>query len=134
MLRQLSVRNLALIAELELEFDAGLSVVTGETGAGKSVLIGALSLVLGERAERDRIRRGATRCEIAAFFEPPAERLAALAEVLDGAGLPPCEDGQLLMRRLVTTTGSRCFVNGSAATAQTLRVIGDLLVEVHGPY
>ena len=134
MLRQLTIRNLALIDSLDLEFGPGLNIVTGETGAGKSVLIGALSLVLGERADKDKIRRGADRCEISAFFQPPATALATVAAQLEVLALPPCEDGALLVRRVMATTGSRCFVNGSPVTAQTLRQLGDNLIEVHGPY
>ncbi|MDD5706114.1 MAG: DNA repair protein RecN [Kiritimatiellae bacterium] len=133
MLQQLSVRNLAIVEEARVDFAPGLNVVTGETGAGKSVLIGALNLVLGERADRGLIRAGAAEASVEARFQLADSRAvdARLAE----AGLPPCEDGQLIVRRTIAATGAgRCWINDAAATAQTLRQAGLLLVDMHGPY
>ncbi len=134
MLAHLSVKNLAIVEAAEIEFQPGLTVVTGETGSGKSVLIGALSLLLGERADKGVIRSGAAEAVVSATFLLP--QTAAIDEVLAAAGLPPCEEGEtLLIRRLVASgSGSRCWVNDAPATLQTLRALGQHLVDMHGPY
>ena len=134
MLATLRIRNLALVADLTLEFPPGLVVVTGETGAGKSVILGALHLLLGERAERALIRAGADTCSVEAVFD--AGRLgegfrACLAE----HGLEACEDGQLVLRRSFTAAGTnRQFVNGTPTTLAVLGDVGDWLVDMHGPH
>jgi DNA repair protein RecN (Recombination protein N) len=134
MLTTLRLRNLALVEELTLEFPPGLVVVTGETGAGKSVILGALNLVLGERADRTWLRAGADSCTVEAVFDvrrlPPAfaERLAAL-------GLEPCEEHQLRLKRTFTAAGvNRQFVNGSPASLAVLAELGNWLVDMHGPH
>ncbi len=134
MLTTLRIRNLALVVELALEFPPGLVVVTGETGAGKSVILGALSLLLGERADRSLIRAGADSCSVEAVFD--VRRLpAAFAEVLAGHGLEPCEDHQLLLKRTFTASGAnRQFVNGTATSLAVLAEVGNWLVDVHGPH
>ena len=133
MLRQLRVQNLAVVEAASVAFGEGLNVITGETGAGKSILIGALDLILGGRADKSLLRSGAENAQVEAVFElpvpSPADRL--LAE----AGLPPCEDGALLIRRQISAGGAgRCLINDAPATVQTLRRLGDLLVDIHGPY
>ena len=133
MLRHFRVQNLAIVEEADVSFGEGLNVVTGETGAGKSILIGALDLILGGRADKSLIRSGATDGLVEAVFElsVPSPVDPLLAE----AGLPPCEDGTLIVRRTVSANGAgRCLVNDAPATVQTLRRIGDLLVDIHGPY
>lgn len=134
MLTTLRIRNLALVAELTWELEPGLNVVTGETGAGKSILIGALNLVLGERADRTWIRSGADSCTVEAVFD--VRGLAApLNEFLQASGLEPCEAGQLVLKRTFTAAGAnRQFVNGSPTTLQVLATLGDWLVDIHGPH
>lgn len=130
MLTRLSVRNLAIVESADVEFGGGLTVITGETGAGKSVLMGALELVLGARADASTVRDGAKEARIEAAFAVPGVADA----FLDAAGLPPCEDGVLLVRRAISATGGgRVHVNDAATTVQTLRALGKLLVDVHGP-
>ena len=130
MLTRLSVRNLAIVESADVEFGGGLTVITGETGAGKSVLMGALELVLGARADASTVRDGAKEARIEAAFSVPG----VVDAFLDAAGLPPCEDGVLLVRRAISATGGgRVHVNDAATTVQTLRALGKLLVDVHGP-
>ena len=133
MLQHLSVRNLAIVEEAAVAFGAGLNIITGDTGAGKSVLMGALDLVLGGRADKSAIREGAKEAWVEAVFDLPDPR--AIDALLDAGGLPPCEEGRLLVRRSVATTGAgRCLVNDASVTVQTLRRLGSLLVDIHGPY
>lgn len=133
MLQYLRVNNLAIVESATLEPGNGLNVISGETGAGKSILIDALNLTLGERADKTLIRDGANETMVEASFhlQQPAEINALLSET----GLPSCEDGQLIIRRSVAVSGSgRCLINDSPTTVQTLRRIGRLLVDIHGPY
>lgn len=134
MLTILRIKNLALVADLSLEFLPGLNVITGETGAGKSILIGALNLVLGERADRTAIRSGSDACSVEAVFD--ISRLKApLTAFLEENGLEPCDQNQLVLKRTFTTAGlNRQFVNGSLTTLQTLSTIGNWLVDIHGPH
>ncbi|MEI7899196.1 MAG: DNA repair protein RecN [bacterium] len=133
MLQHLSVRNLAIVEEAAVAFGAGLNIITGETGAGKSVLMGALDLVLGGRADKSAIREGSPDAWVEAVFVLPDTRSADA--LLDAGGLPPCEDGRLLVRRSVASAGvGRCLVNDAPATVQTLRKLGSLRVDIHGPY
>ena len=133
MLVQLSVRNLAIVEEATVTFGSGLNIITGETGAGKSVLMGALHLVLGGRSDKSAIREGAAEARVEASFL--LNDTAAIDAILEEAGLPLCEENLLLVRRTVTQNGGgRCFINDGSATAQTLRRIGGLLVDIHGPY
>lgn len=134
MLANLRIRNLALVDELSLELAPGYNAITGETGAGKSIVIGALKLVLGERADRTLIRSGADSCTVEAVFalEQSAPRVA---ELLQEKGLEPCEENQLLLKRVFTAAGAnRQFVNGSPATLSTLAELGEWLVDMHGPH
>jgi DNA repair protein RecN (Recombination protein N) len=134
MLTTLRIKNLALVADLTLELQPGANVITGETGAGKSILIGALNLVLGERADRTLIRSGSDSCSVEAVFS--TQRLKApLNSFLEANGLEPCEDGQLVLKRTFTAAGAnRQFVNGSPATLSALGSIGEWLVDIHGPH
>ena len=132
MLVKLSVRNLAVVEEAEVVFGRGLNVITGETGAGKSVLMGALRLLLGERADRSIIRTGATETAVCGMYE--LEDSEAIDALLREAGLPPCEDGVLLLRRTITASGGgRIHVNDSPATASLLRRLAPFLTGIHGP-
>lgn len=133
MLTHLSVKNLAIVEEAAVAFGAGLNIITGETGAGKSVLMGALDLVLGERADRSAIREGAAEASVEAAFS--LADTSAVDQVLEESGLPTCEEGALLVRRAVSAAGAgRCFVNDAPTTVQTLRKLGCCLVDIHGPY
>jgi DNA repair protein RecN (Recombination protein N) len=133
MLQTLRVRNLALVEDIVVEFQQGLNVITGETGAGKSVLIGALGLLLGERADKSLIRAGADQCVAEAVFL--LKDSSEVDAVLEDVGLPCCDEGQLVIRRTLTMTGSgKNLVNDSATTIQVLKRIGELLVDMHGPY
>ena len=131
MLKSLAIRDIVLIERLELEFAAGLSVLTGETGAGKSIILDALGLALGGRGDRGLVRAGAEQGSVVAEFDPPAA--AALRAVLTGNAIP--FEGELLLRRLVTADGrSRAFVNDIPVSGGLLRQVGDMLVEVHGQF
>jgi DNA repair protein RecN (Recombination protein N) len=133
MLASLRIRNLALVEELLWEPGAGFTVISGETGAGKSVLIGALMMLLGERADKSLIRSGEDSCTVEAVFEGVHE--ARIASLLEEGGAEPCEDGRLLLKRSVAVAGAgRQFVNGSPCTLGLLRALGDLLVDLHGPH
>jgi DNA repair protein RecN (Recombination protein N) len=134
MLTTLRIKNLALVADLTLELQPGYNVITGETGAGKSILIGALNLVLGERADRTLIRSGCESCSVEAMFDITKLR-APLQSFLDENGLEPCEDNQLVLKRTFTANGTnRQFVNGSPTTLNILAAIGECLVDIHGPH
>lgn len=131
MLAVLRIQNLALVDQLVWEVGRGLVGVTGETGAGKSVIVGALKLVLGERADKGLIRTGETACTVEAVFDLADS--AAIDGVLEEAGLAGCEDGQLIVRRVVSEKGNRQFVNDSPATLNLLKSLADRLVDLHGP-
>ncbi len=134
MLTTLRIKNLALVADLTLELQPGCNVITGETGAGKSILIGALNLVLGERADRALIRSGSDSCSVEAVFDV-AKLKAPLKEFLEENGLEQCEEHQLVLKRVFTSAGAnRQFVNGSPTTLATLATIGEWLVDIHGPH
>lgn len=134
MLATLRIKNLALVSDLTLELQPGCNVITGETGAGKSVILGALNLVLGERADRALIRSGEDSCSVEAVFDVRRLR-APLAEFLADNGLEPCEDHLLVLKRTFTAAGAnRQFVNGSATSLATLATIGEWLVDMHGPH
>ena len=129
MLRRLSLRDVVIVAHLEIDFAGGFSVLTGETGAGKSILIDALQLALGNRADAALVREGASRAEVSAEFDVPA----ALKPWLEDAGFEA--DDTLLLRRSVDSQGkSRAWINGSAATMGQLREAAEHLVDIHGQH
>ena len=133
MLVSLRIKNLALVENLRLDFEPGLNVITGETGAGKSILMGALSLLLGDRAEKKWIRAGADACGAEAVFH--LKKTADLDALLDHYGIAPCEDHQLIVRRIVKAAGtSQNLVNDTPVTLQALKAVGERLVDMHGPY
>ena len=128
-LRHISLRDFVIVRELDLNLSQGFSVLTGETGAGKSILIDALQMALGERADSGAVREGATRCEVSAEFDCPVQAHA----VLEDAGFEVSDT--LLLRRSVDTQGkSRAWVNGSQATATQLRALGEMLLDIHGQH
>ncbi len=133
MLSFLKIKNLALVDDLAWELAPGLVGVTGETGAGKSIIVGALKLVLGERADRTLIRTGEDACSVEAGFHLKQPR--AVNAVLAEAGLDPCEGGELLVKRVVSASGAnKQFVNCSPVTINVLKGIGEFLVDLHGPH
>jgi DNA repair protein RecN (Recombination protein N) len=132
-LASLRIRNLALVEELEWSLAPGFTAVTGETGSGKSIIVGALQLILGERADKALIRTGAESCTVEAVFHVgDAESWNA---ELEAQGVEPCEDGQLLLKRVFAVAGTnRQFINGSPTTLAVLKQLGDGLVDLHGPH
>ena len=132
MLKWMRIKNLALVDEADMEFGAGFNVISGETGAGKSVLMGAAALLLGERAEKSSIRTGSGRCEVSGEFSIDNKALRVrVASLLNEAGIEP-GDGTLSIRRVITQASSRNFINDSPSTLQTLKELGELLVDIHG--
>jgi DNA repair protein RecN (Recombination protein N) len=131
-LNLLRIKNLALVEELEWQIAPGFVAVTGETGAGKSIIIGALQLLLGERADKSLIRTGAETCSVEAVFT--GDDLRKLNPQLVEAGVEPCER-DLIIKRILSVTGTnRQFINGSPTTLSILRNLGDELVDLHGPH
>jgi DNA repair protein RecN (Recombination protein N) len=131
MLTQIHIRDLAIVSSLELELDSGLSALTGETGAGKSILIDALGLALGERADNSMIRNGCDKAEITAVFN-----IAKLPEIGDWLREQTLDSGDdcILRRVLVQSGSSRAFINGIPVTIKSLQALGDLLVDIHGQH
>jgi DNA repair protein RecN (Recombination protein N) len=132
MLTELRIRDFAVIDRLALQLAPGLNVLTGETGAGKSIIVGALSLLLGERASADLVRTGAARAEVEGVFD--IVHNSAVLELLADLGMEP-EDGLLILRREVSAGGrGRVWINGAAATVALLGEIGNELVDLHGQH
>ena len=128
----LRIKNLALVEELEWQIRSGFIAVTGETGAGKSIIIGALQLLLGERADKSLIRTGTDLCTVEAVFS--GQDLQKLNPQLVEAGIEPC-DGDLIIKRTFSGTGgTRQFINGSPTTLSILKKLGNELVDLHGPH
>ncbi len=132
MLRLLSIRNFVVVEALDLELDAGFTVLTGETGAGKSILLDALGLLLGDRFELRQLRPGAERAELAAVFEP--DERPDIVDWLAASDLASA-DGPLLLRRTLDAQGrSRAWINGRPATLAQLKDLGERLVDLHGQH
>ena len=133
MLRSLDIRDMLLIERQELGFSPGLNVLTGETGAGKSILLDCLGFALGWRGRADLTRQGAAQGEVSAEFTLPADHPAHA--ILLEAGLPEAEDGALILRRVVTSDGRKTgYVNDRRASGEVLRALSDVLVELHGQH
>src|SRR6266700_5360042 len=128
----LRIRNLALVEELEWQLEPGFTAITDETGAGKSIIIGALQLLLGERADKSLIRTGADTCTAEAIFT--GEELQKLNSQLVEAGVEPSTDDLIIKRTLSATGTNRQFINSSPTTLSILKNIGDALVDLHGPH
>src|SRR5262249_53603240 len=128
----LRIRNLALVEELEWQMGPGFIAITGETGAGKSIIIGALQLLLGERADKSLIRTGSDLCTVEAVFS--GNDLQKLNPQLAETGIEPCEDDLILKRSLSSIGTNRQFINGSPTTLSVLKNLGDDLVDLHGPH
>jgi DNA repair protein RecN (Recombination protein N) len=132
MLTHLQIRDFAIIDAVELELRNGLTVLTGETGAGKSILVDALQLLAGGRAGAEAVRHGAERAEVSATFDL-AQAPAALKQWLEGQSID-CQ-GELIVRRVVTADGrSRAYLNGQSVPVQLLREAGDILIDIHGQH
>ena len=131
-LNLLRIKNLALVEELEWQIAPGFIAITGETGAGKSIIIGALQLLLGERADKSLIRTGADLCTVEAIFT--GKELQKLNAQLVEAGVEPCGDDLILKRTLSAGGTNRQFINGSPTTLSVLKNLGDELVDLHGPH
>lgn len=132
MLRRLTIRDFVIVDRLELDFRAGFGTLTGETGAGKSILLDALGLALGGRADPGSVRSGRDKADITAEFDLPLD--GPLAQLLDGFDIPP-EDGLIMLRRVVESGGrSRAWINGVPATLAQLREAGEYLADIHGQH
>jgi len=131
-LNLLRIKNLALVEELEWQIAPGFTAITGETGAGKSIIIGALQLLLGERADKSLIRTGADICIAEAIFT--GIELQKLSPQLIEAGVEPSAEDLIIKRTLSVTGANRQFINGSPTTLSVLKNIGDALVDLHGPH
>jgi DNA repair protein RecN (Recombination protein N) len=131
-LNLLRIKNLALVEELEWQIAPGFVAVTGETGAGKSIIIGALQLLLGERADKSLIRTGADLCTVESVFT--GKELQKLNPLLVEAGVEPSGDDLIIKRTLSTSGANRQFINGSPTTLSILKSLGDELVDLHGPH
>ena len=131
MLSRLSIRDIVLIDQLDLEFSRGLTILTGETGAGKSILLDSLSLALGARGDGGLVRHGQTQGQVTAVFEiPEGHRAIELLKEQDIAF-----DGELILRRVQVADGrTRAYVNDQSVSAQTLRALSADLVEIHGQH
>ncbi|SFV86018.1 DNA repair protein RecN [hydrothermal vent metagenome] len=129
MLSQLSVKNLAVVERLDLSFESGMSAVTGETGAGKSILLQALNLALGHRSDSTLVRHGKDKSEVSAVFEVANQQ--KIQDYLKVQSLD--EEGECVLRRIVTSDGrSKAFVNGASVPLSVLRGVGELLIDMHG--
>lgn len=131
MLKELYIENLAVIARATIPFDGQLNVFTGETGAGKSILIHGINAVLGQRVTRDLVRTGCERAVITALF---TDLSAETRQVLDGLGIPYEEDGITLTREILADGGSVARINQRTATVSALRELGNTLIAIHGQH
>ena len=131
-LNLLRIKNLALVEELDWQMTPGFVAITGETGAGKSIIIGALQMLLGERVDKTLIRTGAEQCTVKAVFA--GADLQKLNPQLIDAGVEPCEGDLIIKRTFSATGGTRQFINGSPTTLSILKNLGDELVDLHGPH
>src|SRR6202012_5480405 len=131
MLARLSIRDIVLIERLDIEFFRGLAVLTGDTGAGKSILLDAFALALGGRGDADRVRHGAEQGQVTAVFDVPKGHPATA--ILSANGLD--DTGEMILRRVQFGDGrTRAFINDQAISVQTLKAVGSALVEIHGQH
>ena len=132
MLNRITIKNLAVVDDLEVSFSDGMNVITGETGSGKSLLIIALKLLLGERSEKNLIRTGESSCSIMADFT--FYKTNSIDEILCNLGLNSCENGNVIIRRIISDNSNKNFINDEPVTLQVLKSIGEVIVDMHGPY
>lgn len=131
MLRSLYIKNYALIDSLEIDFEPGFSVITGETGAGKSIILGALSLILGQRADMKAIKQGESKCVIEGSFDVSAYDLRAFCEE---KGIEYDPDSYILRREILSTGKSRAFINDSPVSLTDLKELGSQLIDIHSQH
>ena len=133
MLHELSIRNFATVESLQIEFNPGMSVITGETGAGKSVILGALSLTLGDRADKGAVRSGSAKADLSAEFNIAA--IASAKQWLEDHDLDTDEPDVCILRRVITSDGrSKGYINGSPVTMTSLRELGEMLIDIHSQH
>src|SRR2546430_1915614 len=132
LLQLLRIKNLALVEDLEWEISPGFTAITGETGAGKSIIIGALQLLLGERADKSLVRTGAEMCTVEAIFQ--GNDFAKWNARFEESGIESCGNDLILKRSLSLSGTNRQFINGSPTTLGNLKELGDDLVDLHGPH
>ena len=130
MLLSLHVKNLALIEETEVEFTPGLNILTGETGAGKSILLGSINLVLGAKADKDLIRKGAEYALVELCFREDGDRIRKKLEEME----LPCDEDVVTLTRRIQPTRSISRINGETVTAKQLKEISELLLDIHGQH
>lgn len=132
-LASLRIRNLALVEDLTWEPPGGFVAVTGETGAGKSIIVGGVKLLLGERGDKGAVRTGADACVVEGCFDVSPDSF--VHAILQDAAVEPCENGQMILKRILPISGSgRQYVNGSPCSLTVLKKLGDRLVDLHGPH
>ena len=135
MLIQLEVENVAIIEKIKIPLQEGFTVLTGETGAGKSIIIDSLNALLGSRVSRDLIRSGAKKAFVQGLFSYDLDNYNKLDELLDSMGIEPQDDRSILISRTFTETGKNiCRVNGTMVTVGMLKEIGQRLVDIHGQH
>jgi len=136
MLRSLNIRDFVIVDTLDIDLESGFTVLTGETGAGKSILLDALALVLGERADASQIREGKNKAEISAIFALQGQLQTSINQWLDEQGFSSEDNGAtLILKRVIDTSGrSRAFINGGTATLNQSKELGSLLVDIHGQH
>lgn len=133
MIEWLRIKNLALIQDAEVEFKEGLNIISGETGAGKSVLVNALSLLFGERADKNIIRSNEAKCELSATLKIPDYADAEIRKILNEYSIPASDNNEIVLRRVITQTASRQFINDISVTLNILESLSCLLIDFHGP-
>lgn len=132
MLRSLYIRNYALIEELSIDFGSGLNIITGQTGAGKSILVGAVEMIIGERASTEVVRSGASKAVIEGIFE--GAKLPAVEQLLAENSIEPLPSGKLIMRREIRSNQSRAFINDTPGTVHLMREVASYLIDLHGQH
>src|SRR5690606_12704431 len=133
MLRQLIISNYAIVDQLDIALEPGMTVITGETGAGKSIMLDALGLALGDRADKEAVREGAESADISARFA--VDGSAAARDWISRHDLGPLEDGECILRRVITREGrSRAYINGRPTTLADLKELGEMLIDIHSQH
>jgi DNA repair protein RecN (Recombination protein N) len=132
MLKSLKIKNIAIVEDITVNFDTGLNIITGETGAGKSVITGSLNLILGMRADKSMIRTGETKCVVEASFR--LDDNSPIFKILDEAGIDLLDDNTIVIRRVISKTGTKNIVNDFSASLNTLKQIGNYLIDMHGAH